>query len=133
MGVAVAVSGPSGRPVAAGKPAGPGYSWYQSMMSRHYGGSMMGGSPGGWMMGRQGYQWMMGGASAPGWMRGGRSPGSMMMGGTTDPGQNMGKLRADAPGPRIGAAQAIRLGSQIPRAPTAWSLLPAPMCPRGCP
>ena len=110
VGVAVAVSGPRGRPAAAG----PGYSWYQSMMSRYNGGSMMGGSPGGWMMGRQGYQWMMGGASAPGWMRGGRLPGSMMMGGTTDPGQIMGKLWADAPGPRAGAAQAIRLGSQIP-------------------
>ncbi len=114
VGVAAAVSGTSGRPAAAGTPAGPGYSWYQSMMSRYYGGSMMGGSPGGWMMGPQGYQWMMGGASAPGWMRGGRLPGSMMMGGTTDPGQIMGKLWAGAPGPRVGAAQAIRLGSQIP-------------------
>jgi rusticyanin len=114
VGAAVAASGPSGRPAAAGRPAGPGYSWYQSMMSRYYGGSMMGGSPGGWMMGRQGYQWMMGGTSAPGWMRGGRLPGSMMMSGTTDPGQIMGKLWADAPGPRVGPAQAIRLGSQVP-------------------
>ena len=89
VGVAVAVSGPGGRPAAAGTTAGPGYSWYHSMMSRYYGGSMMGGSSGGWMMGRQGYQWMMGGASAPGWMRGGRLPGSMMMVGTTDPGQIM--------------------------------------------
>jgi rusticyanin len=114
VGVAAAVSGPSGRPAAAGTPAGAGYSWYQSMMSRNYSGSMMGGSPGSWMMGRQVYQWMMGGTSAPGWMRGGRLPGSMMMGGTTDPGQLMGKLWAGAPGPRVGAAQAIRLGSQIP-------------------
>jgi rusticyanin len=114
VGVAVATGGPGSRPAAAGTPAGAGYSWYQSMMSRYYGGSMMGGSPGGWMMGRQGYQWMMGGAGAPGWMRGGRLPGSMMMSGTTDPGQVMGKLWADAPGPRVGAAQAIRLGGQIP-------------------
>ena len=84
------------------------------MMSRYYGGSMMGGSPGGWMTGRQGYQWMMGGTSAPGWMRGGRLPGSMMTGSTTDPGQIMGKLWTGAPGLRFSAAQAIRLGSQIP-------------------
>jgi rusticyanin len=114
VGVAVAASGPSGRPAAAGTMAGPGYSWYHSMMSRYYGGSMMGGSPGGWMMGPQGYQWMMGGTSAPGWMQGGRLPGSMMMNGTTDPGQVMGKLWADAPGPRVSAAQAVRLGSQVP-------------------
>ena len=114
VGVAVAVSGPGSRPAAAGTPAGAGYSWYQSMMSRYYGGSMMGGSPGSWMMGRQGYQWMMGGAGAPGWMRGGRLPGAMMMSGTTDPGQIMGKLWAEAPGSRVGAAQAIRLGGQVP-------------------
>ena len=55
VGVAVATSSPAGRPAATGTPAGPGYSWYQSMMSRYYGGSMMGGSSGDWMMGRQGY------------------------------------------------------------------------------
>jgi rusticyanin len=114
VGVAVAVSGPTGRPATAGTTSGPGYSWYHSMMSRYYGGSMMGGSPGGWMMGRQGYQWMMGGTSAPGWMRGGTLPSSMMMSGTSDPGQIMGKLWAGAPGPRVSAAQAIRLGSQVP-------------------
>jgi len=114
VGVAVAASSPSGRPATTGTSAGPGYDWYQSMMSRYYGGSMMGGSPGSWMMSRQGYQWMMGGASAPGWMRGGRLPGSMMMSGTTDPGQIMGRLWADAPGPRFSAAQTIRLGSQVP-------------------
>ena len=114
VGVAVAASGPGGRHAVAGTTAGPGYSWYQSMMSRCYGGPMMGGSPGGWMPGRQGYQWMMGGTSAPGWMRGGRLPGSMMPGGTADPGQIMGQLWAGAPGPRVSAAQAIRLGSQVP-------------------
>jgi len=113
VGVAIAASGPSGRPAAAGTTAGPGYSWYHSMMSHYYGGSMMGGSPEGWMMGREGYQWMMGGTSAPGWMRGGSLPGSMM-GTTTDPGKIMGKLWATAPGPRVSAAQAIRLGSQVP-------------------
>jgi len=114
VGVTVATSGPGGRPAAAGTTAGPGYSWYHSMMGRYYGGSMMGGSPHGWMMGRGGYRWMMGGTSAPGWMRGGRLPSSMMMSTTTDPGKIMGKLWADAPGPRVSAVQAIRLGSQVP-------------------
>jgi rusticyanin len=118
VGVAVAASNPSSpspssRPVAAGTPSGPGYSWYHSMMGRYYGGSMMGGSPYGWMMGTTGYRWMMGGTSAPGWMRGGRLPGSMM-GTTTDPGKIMGSLWANAPGPRVTPAQASQLGSQIP-------------------
>jgi len=112
IGVAVAASGPGGRPAAAGTTADRGYSWYQSMMSRYSGSSMMGGS-GHWMMGREGYQWMMGGTSAPGWMRGGSLPTSMM-GATTDPGKIMGQLWATAPGPRVSAAQAIRLGNQIP-------------------
>jgi hypothetical protein len=67
VGVAVAASGPSGRPAAAGATAGPGYSWYHSMM-----------------------------------------------GTTTDPGKIMGRLWASAPGPRVSAAQAARLGSQVP-------------------
>ena len=113
VGMAAATSGPSGRPTAAGTPAGPGYAWYHSMMGRYYGGSMMGGSPGGWMMGRGGYQWMMGGTSAPGWMRAGRLPSSMM-GTTTDPGKVMGSLWANAPGPRVSPSQASRLGSQVP-------------------
>ena len=32
---------------------------------------------------------------------------------TTDPGKTMGQLWASAPGPRVSAAQAIRLGSQV--------------------
>jgi rusticyanin len=112
VGVTVAASGPSGRPAAVGTTAGPGYSWYHSMMGRAYGGSMMGGSPQGWMMGRSGYRWMMGGSSAPGWMRGGKLPSSMM-GTTADPGKIMGRLWADAPGPRVSASQAARLGSQV--------------------
>jgi hypothetical protein len=113
VGAAVAAGGPGARPAAAGTTAGPGYSWYHSMMGRSYGGPMMGGSPDGWMTGPQGYRWMMGGTGAPGWMRGGALPGSMMSG-TTDPGQIMGKLWADAPGPRVGAAQAIRFGNRVP-------------------
>ena len=59
--------------------AGPGYTWYQSMMSGSYGGMMMGGGPaGGWMMSQAGYQWMTGGTGAPGWMTGGTLPGRMM-------------------------------------------------------
>jgi rusticyanin len=101
-----------------------GYSYYQSMMSR-FGlgggsmmggsgsGSMMGGSGYGWMMGRAGYGWMMGGSSAPGWMMGNSLPG-FMMGSSTDPGQVMGRLFADAPGPRVSPAQATTLGNQVP-------------------
>jgi rusticyanin len=117
VGIAVAASGPGSQPTAAGTPAGPGYSWYRSMMGRYYGGSMMGGSPGSWMMGPTGYRWMLGGASAPGWMRGGSLPGSMM-GTSTDPGKIMGSLWADAPGPRVSPQQASQLGSQVPAGAT---------------
>ena len=116
VGVAVATrspSGPSVQAAAAGTPAGSGYSWYHSMMGRYYGGSMMGGSPYSWMMGPRGYRWMMGGTSAPGWMRGGRLPGPMM-GTTTDPGKVMGRLWANAPGLRVSASEAARLGSKVP-------------------
>lgn len=117
-GIGIAVSGEEGgsrTPAAASGPyAGPGYSWYRSMMGHYYGGSMMGGSPGAWMMGRAGYRWMMGGVSAPGWMRGGALPGSMMMGGTADPGKVMGRLWANAPGPRVSPQQATRLARQAP-------------------
>jgi len=75
---------------------------------------MMGGSGSdGWMMGQAGYEWMFGGTSAPGWMRGAALPASMT-GTGTDPGQVMGRLWADAPGPRVSAAQATVLGSQVP-------------------
>jgi rusticyanin len=80
------------------------------MMSRDGGtGSMMGGS----MMGRSGYTWMMGGSAAPAWMHGGTLPGPMM-GTSADPGQIMGRLFADAPGPRVSAADAARLGHEMP-------------------
>ena len=113
VGVAVATGGPRGRPGAVGPAAGPGYSWYRSMMGGYMGGSMMGGSPNSWMIGPRGYRWMMGGTSAPGWMRGGQLPSSMM-GATTDPGKVMGRLWASAPGPRVSAAQTVRLGKQVP-------------------
>ena len=132
-GVAVAVTGSSGQPPApapvasAAAYASPGYSWYQSMMTGNYGNGtgtgtgMMGGTSYGsygWMMSQAGYRWMTGsGTAAPGWMAGGTLPGAMMstgmMGGsTTDPGRVMGTLFANAPGPRVSAAQAAALGSQ---------------------
>jgi rusticyanin len=72
------------------------------------------------MMGRAGYRWMSGVTGVPGWMRGGHFPaymmGSGMMGtGTSaDPGKFMGRLWANAPGPRVTPAQAARAGNQIP-------------------
>src|SRR5205823_404445 len=51
-------------------------------------------------------------AGAAGWMRGGTLPGTMM-GTSTDPGKVMGSLWANAPGPRVSAAQATTLGSQV--------------------
>jgi rusticyanin len=105
-------------PVAAATPGGAAYAYYQTMMGRLYGGgSMMGGGSYGWMMGATGYQWMMGGAAAPAWMRGQALPG-FMMGTSTDPGQVMGSLFGNAPGPRVSAAQAARLGSQVPAGAT---------------
>jgi rusticyanin len=93
----------------------PPYSYYRSMMSRYYGGSpmsMMGGGYG-WMMGAAGYRWMFGSAAAPAWMRGAHLP-PMMMGTGTDMGHMMGRLWANAPGPRVSPEQAARDGSQVP-------------------
>jgi rusticyanin len=116
----------SGSAASASPPAGTqaraqdSYSYYRSMMGRYFGGSMMGGRSHGWMMSPAGYRWMTGISSVPGWMRGGRFPafmmGSGMMGtGTSaDPGRLMGRLWADAPGPRVTPAQAARAGNQIP-------------------
>ena len=127
-GVAVAATGSSGQapaPAPAASAAAytsPGYSWYQSMMSGYYGngtGMMRGtsSSPYGWMMSQAGYRWMTGSDTAsPGWMAGGTLPAAMMstgmMGGSPDPGTVMGTLFANAPGPRVSAAQATALGSQ---------------------
>jgi rusticyanin len=91
------------------------------MMSRYLGGgpdSMMGGSGGyGWMMGAAGYRWMFGGAAAPAWMRGAQLP-VPMMGTSNDMGQVIGRLWADAPGPRVSSSDAIRLASRVPAAAT---------------
>jgi rusticyanin len=65
------------------------------------------------MMSEAGYRWMTGGTASPGWMTGGSLPG-MMMGGGSDPGKVMGSLWANAPGPRVSAAQAAALGRQVP-------------------
>ena len=112
-GIGIALAGAGGGAPAPATATGPGYSWYRAMMGRYYSGSLMGGSASSWMMGPSGYLWMMGGARAPGWMRGGALPGSMM-GGTTDPGTIMGRLWADAPGPRVSPQQAARLASRVP-------------------
>ena len=112
-GAAIAASSSPGGPATAAS-ASSGYSWYRSMMNGYYGGgSMMGGSSAGWMMSEAGYRWMTGGAASPGWMTGGSLPG-MMMGGGTDPGKVMGSLWANAPGPRVSAAQAAALGGLVP-------------------
>jgi rusticyanin len=126
--VAIAATGGSGAgqsTTVATAPGGPGYSYYRSMMGRYAGGSsmmggtggygwMMGGTGGyGWMMGAAGYRWMFGGTSAPAWMRGEHLPAGMT-GTGTDPGQVMGRLWANAPGPRVSPAQAATLGSQVP-------------------
>ena len=115
IGIGLAVSGGGASSGPASPSVASGYSYYQSMMGR-YGlgsGSMMGGSNYGWMMGQSGYTWMMGGGSAPGWMTGGTLPG-FMMGTSTDMGKVMGQLFADAPGPRVSAAQATAVGNQVP-------------------
>jgi len=63
---------------------------------------------------------MTGGTGVPGWMRGGHFPALMMSSGmmgtgtSADPGKFMGRLWADAPGPRVTPAQAARAGDQIP-------------------
>jgi rusticyanin len=90
------------------------------MMGRYFGGSMMGGGSSGWMMSPAGYRWMTGITGVPGWMRGGRFPAFMMgtgmmgTGTSADPGKFIGRLWADAPGPRVTPAQAARAGNQIP-------------------
>ncbi len=115
IGLTAAFSGrssPSGTSNPA--PGASGYSYYRQVMGR-YGlasGSMMGGSYG-WMMGTAGYGWMLGGTAAPGWMTGASLPG-FMTGAGTDASRIMGSLFADAPGPRIDAADATRLGDAVP-------------------
>jgi rusticyanin len=108
----------SATPAAAATPGGTPYAYYQTMMKGLYGGgTMMGGGSYAWMMGASGYQWMMGGTAAPPWMRGQALPG-FMMGSSSDPGQVMGSLFANSPGPRVSAARAAKLGSQVPAGAT---------------
>jgi rusticyanin len=105
-------------PAAAATLGGSAYAYYQTMMKGLYGGgTMMGGGSYGWMTGATGYQWMMGGTAAPAWMRGSALPG-FMMGTSSDPGQVMGSLFANAPGPRVSTAQAAQAGSQVPAGAT---------------
>jgi len=61
---------------------------------------------------------MTGGPGAPAWMRGSALPG-FMMGSSSDVGQVMGALFANAPGARVSPARAARLGSQGPAGATA--------------
>ena len=125
LGVGLAVGLGGGRSHAAGST----YSYYRSVMAG-YGvgpGSMMG-APGSYgpAGGVPGYGWMMGGTGAPGWMTGGSLPGYMSggtgaggtgpggTGATADPGSIMGSLLAGAPGPRVSASDAARLGTEVP-------------------
>ncbi len=116
-GLTLALTAGSGS--SSGTDAGGGsdnYGYYQSAMGGLAGGPMMGGA-GQSVTGQSGYAWMAGGADAPGWMTGGALPGSMM-GLGTDPGTIMGKFWADAPGPRVSAADATTLGNQTPAGAT---------------
>jgi len=115
--VAIAATGGSdtGHRTVATAPGSPPSSYYHSMMGSYLRDtSMMDGSGSNqWMMGPAGYRWMFGGTSAPAWMRGERLPAGMM-GTGADPGQVMGRLWANAPGPRVSPGQAAALGSQPP-------------------
>jgi rusticyanin len=87
-------------------------SYFDSMMKNYEGSMIMGGSAG-----TVSYGWMMGGTRAPGWMRGGSLPESMM-GTSTDAGQVMGQLFANAPGPRVSSGKATSLGNDVPTGAT---------------
>lgn len=125
------VSG-SGGPVAQASATAAPYGYYRAVMARYGLGATSGGvGPGmmetvagspmvegyGWMTGRSGYTWMMGGSGAPEWMRGSRLPG-FLTGGRGDPGSVMGLLFSDAPGPRMAAVAARRLGAAVPAGAT---------------
>jgi rusticyanin len=111
VGLGVSVGGSS-----TSSPSGASLRYYQSVMGPYSGGSMMGGGSmisAGSMMGQSGYRWMMGGSQAPGWMAGSNLP-SYMMGSASDPGEVMGSLFADAPGPRLSPGDVARLAAQVP-------------------
>ena len=110
------------------------YSYYQSMMGRYFGGSMMGGSRGR-MMSPAGYRWMTGVNGVPGWLRGGRFPAFMMGNGmmSADPGKFMGRLWADAPGPRVTQPRRHARETRSPQAPTSTRRrAPSPSPPAAC-
>jgi hypothetical protein len=113
IGVAVADRGasPHGGMMGLGTADVSMSSYYDSVMAKYQDGSMMeGDSP-------VTYSWMMGGRRAPGWMAGGGLP-TGMMGQNTGAGEAVGRLFADAPGTRLTARQAIRLGDQVPEGAT---------------
>jgi rusticyanin len=116
VGVLLAVSTSSPSQGKTGPMNAASYSYYRSVMGRFSGSSMMG-QPSTSMMSEAEYGWMTGGTSAPGWMRGGSLP-SYMMGNSTDPGEVMGALFANAPGPRVSSAEASRLGNATPAGAT---------------
>ncbi len=95
------------------------YTYYRSMMGRFdAGGSPMMGGGSAWLTGQGGYIWMMGsGSLAPEWQMGQPLPG-FMMGSGSDMGQVMGRLFADAPGPRVSPAAAAALGARVPAGAT---------------
>lgn len=100
VGVSLAVSGSSNQavPVYAGNGyPGSGYAG-SGYAGNGYAGDGYAGNP---------PQWMMGG----GWPAG-------MMGGARDPGRAMGAALANAPGPRVSAADATRLGDLAPAGAT---------------
>jgi rusticyanin len=103
---------------SSGKSTATSYDYYQSVIGRYGAGSMMGRDSYGWMTGSSGYGWMMGGASAPAWMRGEHLPG-FMMDDETAPGKVMGRLFANAPGPRLSPSEATRLAREVPAGATA--------------
>jgi rusticyanin len=112
-GLTVALHG-SANPASPGTtPTAASYGYYQSVMGQHAPGPMMGGWSYDWMMGQSGYEWMMGGVDAPGWMTGGTLPPDLSAEGD-DPGTIMGALFGGAPGLRLSAAQATRLGETVP-------------------
>jgi hypothetical protein len=132
IGLAAASGGGAGHgtPTTAAQPSTAGtvttagaanYAYYRSVMTR-FGMRAMAGSD------EYGYGWMMGKTSAaPRWMVGGSLPGAMMGGGMagggmmgeSDPGAVMGRLFADAPGPRVSAGRSVQLGSRVPTGATA--------------
>jgi hypothetical protein len=106
-----AAHSPAGGTITSRTPASAAaqYSYYQSMMRGYFGGTMGGAQR--WIMGEARYRWRTGVNGVPGWMRSRSLPGFMT---GIDPGTMMGRLWADAPGPRISPARAVRLGDQIP-------------------